>query len=68
MKNICLKAIALAVFLSGFSFSIAQDTASISSSRSFKKMDIFPAISYAPETRLTLGGIGYYYLDLYRIS
>lgn len=28
-----------------------------------KKFDILPAISYAPETKLTLGGIGYYYPD-----
>lgn len=26
-----------------------------------KKFDILPAISYSPETKLTLGGIGYYY-------
>lgn len=35
-------------------------------SRAFKKIDILPAISYAPETKLTLGVIGYYYLDFYR--
>ncbi len=28
-----------------------------------KKFDILPAISYSPETKLTLGGIGYYYPD-----
>jgi hypothetical protein len=28
-----------------------------------KKFDILPALSYAPETKLTLGGIGYYYPD-----
>ena len=31
--------------------------------REFKRLDIFPAISYAPETKLTLGVIGIYYLD-----
>ncbi|MCB9080919.1 MAG: BamA/TamA family outer membrane protein [Lewinellaceae bacterium] len=36
--------------------------------RSFKKIDIFPAISYAPETNLTLGVIGYYYFDLAKRS
>ena len=30
----------------------------------FRKFDFFPAISYAPETKLTLGVIGYYYLEL----
>ena len=34
--------------------------------RTFKKIDIFPAISYTPETSLTLGAIGYYYFDLAR--
>ena len=31
---------------------------------SFRKWDIFPAISYAPETNLTLGATGFYYFDL----
>ena len=30
----------------------------------FRKYDIFPAISYSPETKLTLGVIGFRYLDL----
>ena len=30
---------------------------------SFRKYDILPAISYSPETKLTLGVIGYRYLD-----
>lgn len=34
------------------------------SSREYKRLDIFPAISYSPETKLTLGAIGIYYLDL----
>ena len=29
-----------------------------------KKLDILPAISFSPETGLTLGVIGYYYLDI----
>jgi outer membrane protein assembly factor BamA len=32
----------------------------------FRMFDIFPAISYAPETKLTLGVIGNYYLHLAR--
>lgn len=32
--------------------------------RVFKRLDIFPAISYAPETKLTLGVIGIKYFDL----
>ena len=32
--------------------------------KDFKRVDIFPAISYSPETKLTLGVIGYYYMDL----
>lgn len=31
--------------------------------RDFKSLDIFPAISYAPETSLTLGAIGIHYWD-----
>lgn len=34
------------------------------STRSFKQLDIFPAISYSPETNLTLGVIGIHYFDL----
>ncbi len=32
--------------------------------REFKRLDIFPAISYSPETKLTLGAIGIKYFDL----
>jgi len=32
----------------------------------FRRIDILPAISYAPETKLTLGVIGVYYMDLYK--
>ena len=31
--------------------------------RDYKRLDIFPAISYSPETKLTLGAIGIFYLD-----
>ena len=42
------------------------DTAQTPKDRSFRRIDILPAISYAPETNLTLGVIGVYYMDLYR--
>ncbi len=29
-----------------------------------RKFDVFPAIGYSPETKLTLGALGYYYPDL----
>jgi hypothetical protein len=29
----------------------------------FRRFDVFPAISYSPETKLTLGVIGYAYFD-----
>lgn len=31
--------------------------------RDYKRLDIFPAISYSPETKLTLGVIGFAYFD-----
>lgn len=34
-----------------------------SSPGDYKRLDIFPAISYSPETKLTLGAIGIFYLD-----
>ena len=38
--------------------------ADTTSKRTFKRLDIFPAISYSPETNLTLGAIGIKYFDL----
>jgi hypothetical protein len=38
--------------------------AGASARRDYKKLDIFPAISYSPETKLTLGVIGISYFDL----
>ncbi len=32
--------------------------------REYRKYDIFPAISYSPETKLSLGALGYRYFDL----
>ena len=45
------------------SVAILDDTVS---PRAFKPLDIFPAISSSPETKLTLGVIGIKYLDLSR--
>ena len=36
--------------------------------RTFRRVDLFPAISYSPETKLTLGVAGYYYFDLAKTS
>lgn len=41
-----------------------QEEAQQEEAKKEKKLDLFPAISYSPETGLTMGGIGYYYLDL----
>ena len=71
MNNLRIKAMGFAAFLFSFTLLPAQEAADTSQAlpeRTFKKIDLFPAISYAPETKLTLGGIGYYYLDLYRGS
>lgn len=42
----------------------SQVAADTTARRAFKRLDIFPAISYSPETNLTLGGIGIKYFDL----
>ena len=42
----------------------AQDSLAVADTAGFRKYDFFPAISYSPETKLTLGVIGYRYLDL----
>jgi outer membrane protein assembly factor BamA len=51
----------------GATFSQGQSVDTVSkpaAPRDYKRLDIFPAISYSPETKLTLGAIGIYYLDL----
>lgn len=60
----------LAVFFNFFSALQAQppdvvqkDILKEDTAKRFRKYDILPAISYAPETQLTLGVIGYRYLD-----
>ncbi|NNC95360.1 MAG: BamA/TamA family outer membrane protein [Chitinophagales bacterium] len=35
-----------------------------STTRDFQRISVFPAISYTPETKITLGAIGYYFMDL----
>ncbi len=53
------------VFYATLSQGQTQDSLSKSPApRDYKRLDIFPAISYSPETKLTLGAIGIYYLDL----
>ncbi len=44
--------------------SLAQDSAAlVQNDHSFRRWDVFPAISYAPETKLTLGVIGIRYFN-----
>lgn len=67
MKKLRIKAATFTILLLSLNFLAAQDAPDTTpTERAFKKIDLFPAISYAPETNLTLGGIGYYYPDLYR--
>lgn len=40
-----------------------QHLSDSTANREYKKLDIFPAISYSPETNLTLGAIGIMYFD-----
>lgn len=53
----------LAGSVSGFSQSL-DSVPKDKPRRDYKRLDIFPAISYSPETKLTLGAIGIFYLDL----
>ncbi|HRI62560.1 MAG TPA: BamA/TamA family outer membrane protein, partial [Saprospiraceae bacterium] len=48
---------------SAFAQNPAADSLPQPPPRDYKKLDIFPAISYSPETKLTLGVIGIWYLD-----
>jgi len=43
---------------------IAEEEVPLDTIKTFRKYDILPAISFSPETQLTLGVIGYRYLDL----
>lgn len=59
----------LPCFLLLLSFSLTAQsaaTADTTAPRDFRKIDLLPALSYSPETKLTLGVIGYYYFDLYQ--
>lgn len=61
-----MKTILLTLMLAGsvsLLFSQPKDTLA---KREFRKVDVFPAISYSPETQLTLGVIGYLYSDARR--
>lgn len=42
---------------------VGQDSTNLAKSYSYRRWDVFPAISYAPETNLTLGVIGIRYFD-----
>jgi len=69
MKRLALNIIAVFYINVVIFFSVSgqgQSTVSAdtTSERAFKRLDIFPAISYSPETDLTLGAIGIKYFDL----
>ncbi len=55
-RNLCLLAAILASFAA-----FSQD--SLGQQKKPRKLDVFPAISYSPETKLTLGVIGIKYFD-----
>lgn len=55
--------ILLCLLLSG-QFTIAYSQGEKPDTVKVRKFDIFPAISYSPETKLTLGTLGYRYLNL----
>jgi len=60
----CVLPVLWLIVLPAFSQSQGADSLPKSASpRDFKRLDIFPAISYSPETKLTLGAIGIFYLD-----
>lgn len=67
-KSDFIRLIWLSVGIAMFFIAGAQPTPSASPDsilkRDFKRLDIFPAISYSPETSLTLGAIGIAYFDL----
>ena len=53
--------ILLPLFL--FTFRVNSQSQDSTEQNKFNKLDIFPAISYSPETNLTLGAIGIKYFD-----
>ena len=59
----CLFCMVLGIFTGSLQAQKESQTDQKSSGNSFA---IFPAISYSPETKLTLGAIGYYYMDFSR--
>ena len=63
----CRQLLLCSWLVAGATFSQGQSVDSVAKPappRDYKRLDIFPAISYSPETKLTLGAIGIYYLDL----
>lgn len=60
MKNLIIIATVICELIS-IPFSQSQDEITRDK---FNRLDIFPAISYSPETKLTLGAIGIIYFDL----
>lgn len=69
-QNVLLKTILVlgltipGVAVVGQRTSPSDTTQSTTPTRDHKRLDLFPAISYSPETKLTLGVIGIAYLDL----
>ena len=56
------------ILLFFYAFCSYSQSEEVKAPRDFKKLDIFPAISYSPETKLTLGVIGIKYFDFSRGS
>ncbi len=63
-QSLLTKALILIYLFGFYEFQAKAQTQQQEDSIKFRKYDIFPAISYSPETKLTLGVIGYRYLDL----
>jgi outer membrane protein assembly factor BamA len=69
MRRFAISFVALAYLNWLFMFSLSGQNSTEAKvdtfiQREFKSLDIFPAISYSPETNLTLGAIGIAYFDL----
>jgi outer membrane protein assembly factor BamA len=64
IKANTIKLLLLVVLNLGLSGTNGFAQAEESDSVKVRRFDIFPAISYSPETKLTLGALGYWYLNL----
>ena len=60
------KLIIIATMICGVVFISSLQGQNDSINKKFNRLDIFPAVSYSPETKLTLGAIGITYFDLGR--